>query len=103
MAINSTTCISLKHRPKPNHEIAAVTNAGSALRRSALRHNGTVVTLSLQSVTGIVYRVETRDDVRLGGWSALVDGFLGTGGAMQIIDPGVLALPMKLYRLGAER
>jgi hypothetical protein len=54
-------------------------------------------------VTGIVYRVETRDNVRLGGWSALVDGFLGTGGAMQIIDPGVLALPMKLYRLGAER
>ena len=78
------------------------TNAASVLRISALTHTGADVTLSFQSVTGIVYRVEARDVLRLGGWSILLDGILGTGGAMQITDPGVMVLPEQLYRIRAQ-
>jgi hypothetical protein len=78
------------------------TNAASVLRISALTHTSTDATLSFQSVTGIVYRVETRDGLRLGAWSILLDGILGTGGAMQITDPGVMILPEQFYRIAAE-
>jgi titin len=78
------------------------TSAASALRIAALTHSNVDVTLSFQSVSGIVYRVEARDDVVPGGWSVLADELLGTGGALQLTDPGVLVLPSQFYRLSVE-
>jgi Right handed beta helix region len=79
----------------PNH-------AGSVLHISALTITNADVTISFQSATGIVYRVEARDDVAGGGWSLLADQLLGTGGVLQITDPGALELPKQFYRLSVE-
>jgi hypothetical protein len=77
-------------------------NAASVLRVAALTHFNVDVTLSFQTVSGIVYRVEAKNDVVPGGWSVLADEILGTGGALQLTDPGVLVLPSQFYRLSVE-
>jgi hypothetical protein len=43
--------------------------------------------------------MEMRSDLITGGWSVLADEILGTGGAIQVVDPGVGALPRDFYRL----
>jgi hypothetical protein len=78
------------------------TNAASALRIAAMTHTNTDVTLHIQSVAGIVYRIEVRDALASDGWSFLINEFLGTGGTMQVTDPGVLSLPAQFYRLSVN-
>ena len=38
----------------------------------------------------------------IGAWSILADQILGTGGPMQLTDPGVAPLPAGFYRVTAE-
>ncbi|HWX22285.1 MAG TPA: M12 family metallopeptidase [Candidatus Binatia bacterium] len=78
------------------------TNAASALRITAINRAGADMTVSFNSVTGIVYRIETRTDLGLGVWSVLADEILGTGAVLPITQPGAAALPRQFYRVGAE-
>lgn len=74
-------------------------NAASTLRLGKLNISGTNVTVNFSSVQGIVYRVEDRDDLLTGFWSILADQIIGTGGTIQIVDPGAgAALPKRFYR-----
>jgi len=75
------------------------TNASSTLRISHPTESGTNTLVSFPSVLGTVYRVEFRDDVAGSGWTLLADQVIGTGGVVQIIDSGSLALPRRFYRL----
>jgi hypothetical protein len=75
------------------------TNATSTLRLSAPAiYNNTNVLLSFQSVTGIVYRIESRSDLVAEAWSVVADQLVSPGGIMQITEPGVAGFP-RFYRL----
>jgi hypothetical protein len=74
-------------------------NAASALRLASPTRSGTNILLSFQSVTGIVYRIESRNDLSTDSWSILADQFLSPGGTVQITDPGAIILPNRFYRL----
>ena len=78
------------------------TNAASVLRLSSLTRTGSSVTLGFVSAPGLAYRIEARDDLGAGTWSLLSDQLLGTGGLLQITDPGEAGLPHRFYRLDAE-
>jgi hypothetical protein len=74
-------------------------NAANTLRLPKLSISGTNVTVNFPSVQGIVYRVEDRDDLATGFWSILADQVIGTGGTIQVVDPGIdAALPKRFYR-----
>ena len=77
-------------------------NATSVLHISALTISNSDAAITFQSASGIVYRVEEREDVAGGEWSILADQVLGTGDTLQITDPGVLVLPRQFYRLSVE-
>jgi parallel beta-helix repeat protein len=78
------------------------TNAASVLRISTLTLTNSDVTISFQSVTGINYRLDVREDVETGGWSVLANGILGNGAVMRITDPGIMAVPRQFYRLSVD-
>jgi hypothetical protein len=74
-------------------------NAASTLLAGRLNISGTNATVNFSSVQGIVYRVEDRDDLVTGFWSTLADQIIGTGGTIQIVDPGAgTSLPRRFYR-----
>jgi len=75
------------------------TNATSELRLANPARSGTNILVSFQSVTGIVYRIESRNDLSIGFWSLLSDQLLSPGGIVQITDPGAAVLSNRLYRL----
>jgi hypothetical protein len=74
-------------------------NAASTLRLAGLSNNGADISVGFQSTTGTVYRVEMREDLIVGGWSVLADQIIGTGGLLQVTNPGVAVLPKRFYRL----
>ena len=75
-------------------------NAASALRIGTPNVSATNATVSFSSVQGIVYRVEARDDVAAGFWFVMADQIEGTGGTVQIIDPGAgKTWPRRFYRV----
>ncbi len=75
------------------------TNAASVLKGGTLAKSGADVVLSFQSVAGVVYRVYERADVAPGNWAILADQILGTGGTIQLTDPGAASLPRRFYKL----
>jgi hypothetical protein len=83
-------------------EFKAGTNpqdAGSAARFSLLETAGADVRLSFPSVAGKTYRVEARTDMAAGSWVILADQVAGTGGTIQITDPGAATLAKRFYRI----
>jgi hypothetical protein len=75
------------------------TNSASTLKVGAVTYSGADITVSFQSTAGIVYRVEVRDALDSGSWSVLADPIPGTGGLIQIANPGAAILPGGLYRV----
>jgi hypothetical protein len=53
-------------------------------------------------MTGVPYRLETRRDLDSGSWSVLADQLLGTGGNIELVDPGAGWWPAGFYRLRVQ-
>ncbi len=51
------------------------------------------------SLVGQDYRVERSPDLSPTAWAILADNLPGTGGTLQVPDPGALALPQRFYRV----
>lgn len=69
------------------------------LRVSAVEKIGSDARVSFPSVAGYVYRIEMKDDMTLPTWTLLADQIPGTGGVIQITDPGAATLPKRFYRI----
>jgi len=74
------------------------TNASSALFVTEYNTNKLGGITGFNSSTGVVYRLEVRDDFNVPGWSVFTDQLIGTGTNIVVIDPNSAALPRRFYR-----
>ena len=74
------------------------TNSASGLKLVALPANGSGNVAEFLSSLGVVYRLETREDVAPGPWTLFADQVLGTGGNIILTDPNSALLPRRYYR-----
>lgn len=74
------------------------TNSPSRFVVASTITNGFGGTVSLQTVPGIIYRLEARDDLNTNLWSILVDQVVGNGSVISVADPAALVLPRRFYR-----
>jgi hypothetical protein len=83
-------------------EFAAGTNpkdGGSFLKIVAVTQSGGDVLVSFASVAGKTYRLESSSTLQGGSWSTVQDPIAGTGGAVQVADPGAAAQAKRFYRV----
>lgn len=74
-------------------------NAASVFRVSAVAVNGSNVLLSFSSVAGKTYRLERSDSLLDGSWTPAQENIPGTGGTIQLTDPGGSLQPKRFYRI----
>jgi titin len=74
------------------------TNATSALVLSESNSNQLGGITSFLSSSGIVYRLEFRNDFNIPGWSVLTDQMIGTGTNIVVSDPASATVPYRFYR-----
>jgi len=74
-------------------------NAASVLRVTDLAVGGGNITVSFPTVSGKTYRVEHSDTLKAGSWTILQDNIAGTGGVVQIADPGADTQSKRFYRI----
>jgi titin len=77
-------------------------SAGSVLRISAVSKANNAISVSVPTVNGKTYRLESRDDLVTGSWSTMIDQIFGAGGTMQITDPSAAAVAKRFYRIVVE-
>lgn len=70
-------------------------NAANFLRIATVQSGS----LTFASVNGLTYRVEMTDDLAGGSWATLSNDVAGTGGFLQINDPGAASVPRRFYRV----
>ena len=75
-------------------------NAVSAMRITATAVSNGDFRVSFNSVAGKYYNVEHNPDLTVtNGWSAFTNNVPGTGGAVEVVDPGAALLPRQFYRV----
>jgi hypothetical protein len=74
-------------------------NSGNFLRVATVQPSGADLVIGFPSVSGMKYRVERADDLVLQNWTTLADNIPGTGGTLQITDPGAAAAAKRFYRV----
>jgi fibronectin type 3 domain-containing protein len=83
-------------------EYTAGTNpnsAASALKITQVQASGNDMVVSFPSVSGKTYRVERSDTLQSDSWATVQDNISGTGGVLQIADPGAAAQSKRFYRV----
>jgi hypothetical protein len=60
---------------------------------------GNDANLAFGTVLGMNYRVEYTSDLVTGVWQVLSNNIPGSGGILQIVDPGAIAQPQRFYRV----
>jgi hypothetical protein len=75
------------------------TNPASILSLEAVSHTLSENVVSFLSAAGIVYRVESCDNLNVDTWSLLEDQIVGSGTNIFISDPGFAATGNRFYRL----
>ena len=75
------------------------TNAASTLKISQLQIGGNDFIVSFPTVSGKTYRVERSDTLQAGSWTTLSDNITGTGGTVQVTDPGAATQSKRFYRI----
>ena len=83
-------------------EFQAGTNprdAMSVLRISSIAPSGSNLVIGFPSVSGKVYRIEYADVLTNSSWPTLSDNIAGTGGTIQITDPGAINRPNRFYKV----
>jgi hypothetical protein len=61
-------------------------------------NRGSDIVVSFLAEVGQKYRVERKDALIAGPWATVTDNIIGTGGVVQVIDPGAAELPQRFYR-----
>lgn len=74
-------------------------NAASVLRVKATGPNGADWTVTFDTMTNKLYRVERTDDLATGSWTNLTGNLVGTGNAIIITDTNAAAVPQRFYRV----
>jgi len=74
-------------------------DGGSFLRIVAVTQSGSDMLVSFSSVAGKTYRLEGSATLQSGSWSTVQDHIAGTGGAVQVADPGGAAQTKRFYRV----
>jgi alpha-D-xyloside xylohydrolase len=74
-------------------------NSLNLLRVTSVAPAGADLMVTFDTVVGMKYRIEHRDDLVAGTWLTLTNGVAGTGGSVPINDPGAAALPRRFYRV----
>ena len=74
-------------------------NAASYLHITASGPSGANWTVTFNTTTGKLYRVERSEDLVAGIWTTVTNNVAGTGSAIQITDPGAAAQPKRFYRI----
>jgi hypothetical protein len=74
------------------------TNAASVFKLAALNPKNSTNVVSLNSASGIVYRILSRDDLIAGNWAILADQIIGTGTNIFFSDLAAPAAAKRLYR-----
>jgi len=69
-----------------------------ALLITALARSGNDVRISFVAELGSSYRIERKDDLAAGDWTTVADSLVGTGGVVQVTDPGAASQPKRFYR-----
>jgi hypothetical protein len=73
------------------------TNAASVFKLTALNPESSTNAVSLNSASGIVYRILSSDDLVSGDWAILADQVIGTGTNMFFYDPAAAVSPQRFY------
>jgi hypothetical protein len=74
-------------------------NPNSFLRITSITRSGNDIQFAFPSVTGRIYRAEWRNDLLTGSWQPLLDGIVGTGASIQLVDPQAAATARRFYRV----
>ncbi len=74
-------------------------DANSILRLKNIVRSGSDIQLTFPSVLGRIYRLEWCSDLTTGDWQSLLDGIVGTGSAMQLVDAQGSSAGRRFYRL----
>jgi lysophospholipase L1-like esterase len=74
-------------------------SAASALKVAQVQTSGSNLVVSFPTVSGKTYRLERSDTLQNGSWSTVQDNIAGTGGVLQITDPGAAAQSKRFYRV----
>ncbi len=67
--------------------------------RASIELDSPDIIVSFPSVIGRAYRIEKSDTLAAGSWTPLLDDIAGTGGVIEIADPGAASLPRRFYRI----
>lgn len=76
--------------PTSHFAISSITSSGGSLQ------------ISFGTILGKTYQLQYRNDLATGNWLILADQIFGTGGTIQIADPGAAGLTKRFYRLVLE-
>ncbi len=71
----------------------------SALRITALPDANGAFTVGFDTLFGLRYLVEARDELGSGNWSVIADQITGSGDPVQLSDPGAVPPNRRFYRL----
>jgi len=77
----------------------AAPGADHLLRLTNLARTVAGAEFQFATEAGKQYRLEGTTDLTRGPWEVLVDNVQGTGGALQVQDPGALGLQQYFYRI----
>jgi len=75
------------------------TDSSSALRIVEVRPDAGDFVITFQSANNKFYRVERCDDLKTGVWTTVADNVLGTGGLIQVVNPGAASQPQHFYHV----
>jgi uncharacterized repeat protein (TIGR01451 family) len=75
------------------------TNSASALAITAITPIGADIIISFASVSGKSYELDWISDLANGTWLPVTTNIAGTGGIVQVTDPGAMALSQRFYRV----
>jgi uncharacterized repeat protein (TIGR01451 family) len=98
-----------------NYQAVATNSAGSAtssvahltvliappIQFAGIGANGTNVTISVNSVTGLTYRLEYKNLLTDPVWTPVAPALPGTGGSLSLVDTNTPLAPSRFYRVSA--
>ena len=74
-------------------------DSSNLLRVNSFSPNGNDADIAFGTVLGMNYRVEYTSDLVTGTWQVLSNNISGSGGVIQIIDPGAIRQSSRFYRV----
>jgi hypothetical protein len=74
-------------------------DASNFLRVNSFSPNGNDADIAFGTILGMNYRVEYTSDLVTDTWQVLSNNISGSGGVIQIVDPGAIGQSSRFYRV----